>query len=552
MTRQGRILVVDDQKEWCEQVVEKLQDAGFYVEAVHNKNNALKRLDETFFHLFILDIRLNESDPSNEDGIQLLQELETRGLGEATKVIMLSNYGTKDRVRMALVKHRNKVADFLFKEDQLTDQMVLEKDQFSNQILLESVQAVFSEHVKFNPALDIHWQQVQGPEQAVLGLEVGGTRFKKGTALQSQFAAELDDLLCRLFYKAGNLIVQPLTPGHSGAGILAVQPFYSTGGTARTVIVKYGSVLKIEEEYNNFKQYVESFVGGARNTTAHGVRRTQHLSGIIYSFIGANNDRLEDFDSAYRHSDISRIKRIIDRFFLDTCSPWYANLSQTFLNVTKDYQDLLGFTWDALERTISRQLKSVQFVQGKQKLTFTSLAGRTFTNPLQVATRPPFRCSTYTCITHGDCNQYNLFVDNSEHVWLIDFQGTGQGHVLRDIAMLDSTIRFQLLVSEEDATLNERLAMEETLCSIKQFSQVDQLLDAFPTKNQTLAKAYAAVVYLRTLAHELVRLNPNDDISEYYIALLYNALNAISFSSLSSLQREHALLCASVLIDQLE
>jgi len=66
-----------------------------------------------------------------------------------------------------------------------------------------------------------------------------------------------------------------------------------------------------------------------------------------------------------------------------------------------------------------------------------------------------------------------------------------------------------------------------------------------------LAKAYATIVHLRRLACRLAEHNPNDDISEYYIALLYNALNTLRFSSLQQIQREHALLSASLLVDKL-
>jgi len=157
----------------------------------------------------------------------------------------------------------------------------------------------------------------------------------------------------------------------------------------------------------------------------------------------------------------------------------------------------------------------------------------------------------YLRITHGDFKQHNLLVDSTEHVWMIDFQGTGQGHILRDVAMLDSVVRFQLLPAKE-ATLKERLQMEEALCSIERFSQVEQLTTKFSTANPALTKTYNAVVYLRTLARRLVNQNPNDDMSEYYIALLYNALNTLQFFSLPSVQHEHALLSASLLVDQLE
>jgi aminoglycoside phosphotransferase (APT) family kinase protein len=159
---------------------------------------------------------------------------------------------------------------------------------------------------------------------------------------------------------------------------------------------------------------------------------------------------------------------------------------------------------------------------------------------------------TYCCITHGDFNHRNLLVDSDGNMWLVDFQGTGPGHILRDVASLDSAVRFQLLTAEE-ATLEERLRMEEALLdNIQRFSQVDQLINKFSTTNRALAKAHATVIHLRTdMARKLVEANPADDISEYYIALLYNALNTLRFSSLSPVQREHALLCASLLADRL-
>ena len=93
--------------------------------------------------------------------------------------------------------------------------------------------------------------------------------------------------------------------------------------------------------------------------------------------------------------------------------------------------------------------------------------------------------------------------------------------------------------------------MEEVLCSIEHFSQLEQLETELPTENQALAKTYATVVHLRTLARRLVEQNPNDDMSEYYIALLYTTVNTLRYYSLPSRQREHALLCASLLADRL-
>lgn len=534
MNRQGRVLVVDDLEAWREELVETLQRDDFYAESVSTASQVLQRLDETFYHLIVLDIRLNDADQSNIEGISLLRELDNRGLSEAMRVTMLSAYGTEEQMRAAFREY--KVADFL------------SKNKFTKQVFLESVRWVFSEQVNINLGLNIHWQQVNGPEQVVLNLEMEGARIKRNTPLQSRTAFELEDLLCRLFHQAESVLIRPLTMGQSTTGVLWAQPFYSSGG-GRAVVVKFGDFHKIEEEYYNFKKYVQPFIGGGRNTTVLELRRTLHLGGIIYSLLGADNDHLEDFGSFYRHAGVPEVKGVLDRLFLDTCSTWYANHGHLQpVDLTADYQHMLEFTLEKLEHTLAELQK---YVQGRQKLFFKSLnSERAFTNPLLAMAGPPLMRPTYISTTHGDFNQHNLLVDTTGHTWLIDFQATGRGHILRDVAQLDSEIRFILLAPEE-ATLEERLQMEEALCSIERFSQVEQLVNNFPTENRALAKTYTTIVHLRTLAHKLVAQNPSDDISEYYIALFYNAVNRLRFYSLPSRQREHALLCASILADHL-
>src|SRR6266699_2909345 len=146
MNRQGRILVVDDLEKWRKQLVEALQREGFYADSASTATEALERLDETFYHLLLLDVRLVDSEPSNQEGITLLDELDRRSLSDATKVIILSAYGTKEQMRTAFAKH--KVVDFL------------SKDKFNKHLFLESVQQVFSKEVNINLALDILWQEV--------------------------------------------------------------------------------------------------------------------------------------------------------------------------------------------------------------------------------------------------------------------------------------------------------------------------------------------------------------------------------------------------------
>lgn len=544
MSKQGRILIVEDREEWRRTLVEALQRAGFDAQAVESADRARQLLGAELFHVLVLDIRLDEGDTSNTDGLKLLQELDQRNLTEAIQVIMLSSYGTKDQMRMAFRDY--KVADFVFKQ------------RLNGHAFLQDVQRVFTKNVCINLNMDLGWSQMSSSELVVVNLKLnlsndeGYTRVLPSTSLQKRVAAELDDLLRRLFYEAEDILVKPMSSGRSGAGVIGVRPFYANRGGGSPVVVKFGSAHKILQEHNNYKEYVQPLVGGSRCTSIHGLRRTPLLGGIIYTFLGTS-DQLEDFGTFYSRSDCTQITKALDRLFHITCKDWYANASRLqLLDLTKDYQRVLHFTPEKLEDAFN-QLQIIQpvAVADQEYLYFKALQQeQPFKNPLRAISGHSLAFPTYTSPTHGDFNQHNLLVDGDGYIWMIDFQGTGQGHILRDIAGLDSVVRYQLLTAK-DATLQELLEMEQALCSISYFSQVDQLSGKFQTNNPALAKAYAIAVYLRKLARDMVRQNHSDDFNEYYAALLYNALNTMRFKTLEKEQREHALLTASLLVDRL-
>ena len=267
----------------------------------------------------------------------------------------------------------------------------------------------------------------------------------KDAELAARLPAELDDLLCRLPPEAGRVVLRALAPGLSGSGVLWAQ-YYTDRGPAEPVVIKIGDARDIEEEHRRFKTYVEGFVGGNRSTTVRVLSRTQHLGGIVYSFLGVEGRQFEDFERFYRRVELTKIREILDRLFLKNCVRWYKNPGQLQpYDLALDYRNLLGLTAERLKQAVSERLRSVQ---GESHLRFQSLGDRTFTNPI-AAVDPPALRSTYTSTTHGDLNQHNILLDEAGHPWLIDFLRTGVGHVLRDVTQLDAGVRFQLLAPEE-------------------------------------------------------------------------------------------------------
>src|SRR5205807_7975142 len=97
------------------------------------------------YHALILDIRMDEADLSNTDGIKLLQRLYHQRITEAIKIIMLSGHGTEQHMREAFRDYG--VADFL------------SKSHFNSQVILEAVQRLFTEDAGINLGLNIIWQE---------------------------------------------------------------------------------------------------------------------------------------------------------------------------------------------------------------------------------------------------------------------------------------------------------------------------------------------------------------------------------------------------------
>jgi CheY-like chemotaxis protein len=536
MKRQGRILALDDHPRWREVLNEVLSAAGFLVDTADSIEETLRLLDSSFYHLLVLDISMSETVVDDE-GLRLLEVLQKHGYAEAAGVIMLTGHGTQEKMRTAFRDY--KVVDFLTKQD------------FDDRTFVQQVQQFFAANDRFpiNLDLDVHWQPVNSREQVFQTKRFGGQRISRDTPeLAARAVEELDDLLCRLFHNANNLLVQPLTGGHSDAGVLWVLPFYPDGG-GRAAVVKFGDAREIDVEYDNFRDYVQPFIGGGHSTTILRRQHTPRLGGIIYSLLGTVGDRADDFGTFYHQASVEHLIETLERLFFDICASWYASRSRLQLHdLTAEYEQTLRLSPARLESIVAERLKGVQ---GKHRLTFRALdSERTFSNPIIALGSNPLLRPTYTCTTHGDFNSLNIMVDTTRHAWLIDFLRTGPGHILRDVALLDAVIRIQLL-GEKEATLAERLALEEALNGPTHFADLAGLPATLATENPALAKAYAISRHLRDIAHRLVQPNPSGDMSEFYIATLYHTLNMLRFYGLPVIQREHALLSASLLVDRL-
>jgi DNA-binding NtrC family response regulator len=109
----GKILIVEDYTDWRELLSGILMREGHDVQTAANLQEAQALIrDNKDLDLAILDIRLVETDESNEDGMQLLADIHRNQ--SFTRVIMISGHGTMEKQRKAFREFR--AFDFFRKE----------------------------------------------------------------------------------------------------------------------------------------------------------------------------------------------------------------------------------------------------------------------------------------------------------------------------------------------------------------------------------------------------------------------------------------------------
>lgn len=104
----GRILVVDDLPDVRETLSGLLLDEGYNVCSAATRAEALQKLNTKYFHVAVVDVRLDEADEDNQEGLLLMHEIKERYPSVA--VIILTGYASVKMVRETLEPDREGVS----------------------------------------------------------------------------------------------------------------------------------------------------------------------------------------------------------------------------------------------------------------------------------------------------------------------------------------------------------------------------------------------------------------------------------------------------------
>jgi CheY-like chemotaxis protein len=114
MSNEGRILLVEDEREWQVKLKELLQAYPYSVKVADSLQKASDFLKHYVYDLVLLDLRLKEWEENNFEGWQLMDVLATCRKEQGTQVIVISAYGQPTHVREGFKKYH--ITDYFDKK----------------------------------------------------------------------------------------------------------------------------------------------------------------------------------------------------------------------------------------------------------------------------------------------------------------------------------------------------------------------------------------------------------------------------------------------------
>jgi CheY-like chemotaxis protein len=588
-----RVLVIDDNKEHRDKFASWFETTKrpFLVDKASSYDDALKKINLHSYHVVVTDLNLTGGE-HNIDGMKILNILSERQPANTMVKVLLSGETeiadilSKIRGLLAEIstQYLNKRASqeginvfdiiFFYKHS-------IEKDAFMEIILhkLDSLRINFElvinpDHIKDALIDNLAKSLIEDVDKDIFPIKDWIKDLSRNeNALKQRITEEFTDLFRHLFYDKKNITLQKLGQGFGHARVVKVAP----SDRSRPQVVKFGywtSEKRDDVEIEN-DRYHEYVVGRLINVPELRAKsKTSLLSGICYDFAGgAQQLKTVSFGEYFKKipsNKTENIKATIDYLFNVTSKHWYDQSpnENPYYSFSKEYAQFLHCT----PKRVFKSLEILYDVKREYNLEFEGQTYITFSDPSQFKPirypNPVFMlangedwkdlgATVRRCITHGDFNGQNIFIDETQKVWLIDFFRVGQEDIHRDFIQLESVIRFMLLKYDE-ATFLERYEMEQELNRQTRFSDIvdeSKPITRYSPKNAKLRRAFEVICKIRQVAYGLTVKqhydNENNDFRGYKMGLLFYALNTLKFvekkEDIQAVNGVHALLLASML-----
>jgi hypothetical protein len=311
-------------------------------------------------------------------------------------------------------------------------------------------------------------------------------------------------------------------------------------------VVKLARAKKIEIEVDRYERFISRRLAG--NFTARLERNVVlwDIGGALYSYVGDFD--VKTFSRYYQEEPIEDIKDCLDSFFTVAWGRHYEKRqAQQNISLFDLYSNVWGDWYEKRVKKFTSEtpLKNMGIYKRlnlpEPIAWFRRKIAETSSQDLSLAEK------TYVAVTHGDLHGDNLLIDSKRNAWVIDFERSGEGHILQDFIELEADIINRLEAHNEDLSSYYQMCL-----IVAKQTQIKGLEESeMECRDAGIRKALQTISILRSLALQCTEIT---DARQYLLGLLFNTIfrATIAHDEHDRSRQSRALLLASIFSHRLD
>jgi anti-anti-sigma factor len=342
--------------------------------------------------------------------------------------------------------------------------------------------------------------------------------------------------------------LHPISGGYSGSLVFRDDAYDRRGRREMPFVLKLDRWESIRSEIEGYEGHVKRYIqNNATQIIEH--ERSGDYGGILYTFVGIQGpqSRIFSLEEFYLTHTPQEVLEVFDRLFRNVLRAWYGQPRLRDLPLYRIYADIYHYSevrrWAESRYGVSPDSEQLELPHGM---------GRSM-NPLYfmehiLPGRLSWNWNVYEGSVHGDLNMKNVLMDEEKNIWLIDFSMTGHSHILRDIAKLEAVVKMEMIPVTSDERLVQLLELERIFLRSGRLGDIPEIPEGI--HDPDILKAFMVVRQLRKYADTITLLD--EDIRQYWLALLHYTLCVPAYGSVNDFTREYAWISSSLLCDALK
>ncbi len=315
-------------------------------------------------------------------------------------------------------------------------------------------------------------------------------------------------------------------------------------------VIKTGDCVTLKKEFNNYLEYVEGPLPAEFKVVLHEPKCKNDKAIMRIDFV--NSEKYQMLTDYYKENPVAALKTLLD-FAL---KPWHEKINDYHFKL-KEY---------ILTRLKSKKIKIFDECErlfpkfNSNSKCLVQMLNHVYINPVFLLKKEKIDLKnegefwTRKSIIHGDLNFNNIFVEDDNHLKLIDFERTRKDIIFDDLARLECEVKFVCLKHNDDEKFCKALLDFEALLTSQLSINVDELPDS-AKEYEDIKKAAKCIAVIRRRADEIIQQSSRVPEIAYWIELLIRTLKYVSYSSpdgigqLTDFKKKYALISALLLTD---